>query len=158
MNRFSDWDLKRLETYNKNLIDFNLIKDMIPIFCHLFFNNKFESKLQLNYSQCAVLLGLGFQKKSIEQISMELNIIKQQTISMLNKSVRKIYTFIDKLIKDHIEETEILPEFNKNSHKNRRQILNRPNNYSFEYQWNKLERGIDKGVRNNKKKERKKKN
>merc|ERR1712173_97149 len=54
--------------------------------------------------------GIGFQKKSVDQISKELNIIKQQTISMLNKAVRKIYAFIDKTVKDYVEINQVRPE------------------------------------------------
>ena len=114
MEVFSDWDLKRLEVYQKNLIDYNLILDMVPAFCRMFFEGKFEGKLQLNYSQCAVLLGIGFQKKSMERIAKELGIIKQQTIALLNKSIRKIYAFIDSVIKEHIEKTEVMPEMKAN--------------------------------------------
>merc|ERR1712173_179224 len=122
MDVMSDWDLKRLETYNKNLVDYSLILDLIPKFVHWFFNNKFEGKLQINYSQCAVMLGIGFQKKSIDEISKELNIIKQQSISMLNKSVRKIYTFIDEVIKEYVETNQVRPELVGNAEEQKERI------------------------------------
>merc|ERR1712129_158182 len=66
---------------------------------------------QLNYLQCALLLGLGFQKKSVDELAREMKLIHQQTLSMLNKAVRKMYALVDKVMKEHVQRTEIEPQF-----------------------------------------------
>lgn len=112
MEMFTDWDLKRLDTYQRNLIDCHLVLDLVPKFVILFFTNKLD--VQLNYTQCAILLGIGLQRKNVDTISAELGIIVQQTKAMLNKSIRRIYKYIDGIIKMHVETKEILPEFEQN--------------------------------------------
>lgn len=110
----SEWDLKRLDSYQNSLIDYHLILDLIPKFTKMFFSSKLD--LQLNYSQCAILLGIGFQKKSLKEISLELNIIEQQTTAMFNKTIRKIYSYLNGIVCEFVQNEEILPAF-KNEQK-----------------------------------------
>merc|ERR1712228_472234 len=60
MTRF---DLKRLESYTHNLVDWHMILDMIPALARLFFLNRLP--LNLAWTQTAILLGLGLQHKTV---------------------------------------------------------------------------------------------
>jgi len=93
----------------KNLVDYLLILDLIPKFASLFFECKLD--IQLSYLQCAILLGIGFQKKSIQIISDELNIIVSQATAMLNKTIRKFHIYFDNIIKQYIQNKEVKPMY-----------------------------------------------
>ena len=73
------FDLKRLESYSKNLVDFHLIMDLVPTLARLYFtrSNTTQSTptavlpkgaVNLSYTQSAIILGLGLQHKSIEDL------------------------------------------------------------------------------------------
>ena len=55
-------DLKRLNKYAENMVDFHLILDLLPTLCRLFFYKDFGS-LKVSYCQAAILLGLGLQHR-----------------------------------------------------------------------------------------------
>lgn len=55
------FDLKRLESYSKNMVDFHLIMDLVPTMAKMFFQKTLLPKgaVTLSYTQSAILLGLG---------------------------------------------------------------------------------------------------
>ena len=53
------FDLKRLEAYSKNLVDYHMILDLIPDLARQFFVRKFTGELKLSYAQAAILIGIG---------------------------------------------------------------------------------------------------
>mmetsp|Transcript_6044 Transcript_6044/g.5444 ORF Transcript_6044/g.5444 Transcript_6044/m.5444 type:complete len:142 (+) Transcript_6044:1276-1701(+) len=55
------FDLKRLESYSKNLVDFHLIMDLVPNLSKMYFSNSVVpiGLISLSYLQSAILLGLG---------------------------------------------------------------------------------------------------
>lgn len=71
-------DLKRLNAYADNMVDFHLILDLLPTLCRLFFYKDFGS-LKVSYCQAAILLGLGLQHRSIEDISDGAFVIIQKS-------------------------------------------------------------------------------
>lgn len=62
----SVFDLKRLDSYAKNLVDFHLIMDLVPTLAKLFFLHLPEHTMTLSYVQAAVLVGMGLQYKTID--------------------------------------------------------------------------------------------
>ena len=73
------FDLKRLESYSKNLVDFHLIMDLVPTLARLYFTRSHTSVstptsvlpkgvVNLSYIQSAIMLGLGLQHKNIDQL------------------------------------------------------------------------------------------
>ena len=67
---FSSYDLKRLESYSKNLIDFHAIIDMVPSLAQLFFMGSLSEDLSLSAGQACIILGLGLQFKNIDDVSV----------------------------------------------------------------------------------------
>jgi N-acetyltransferase 10 len=67
---FSPFDLKRLEGYSNNLIDYHVIMDLLPLIARLFFSTRFP--FNLSAGQSAILLGLGLQHKTVEEVSVNL--------------------------------------------------------------------------------------
>ncbi|ETO27676.1 hypothetical protein RFI_09459 [Reticulomyxa filosa] len=110
---FSDWDLKRLEKYCQNLFDYRLVLDLIPTLTRLFFSC--EMDIQLNYSQCAILLGMGLQHRNIENISTQMGIVESQTTSSLNKALRKMQKYLESVIETYVRKTEIEPTLKDNN-------------------------------------------
>jgi len=55
------FDLKRLESYSKNLVDFHLIMDLVPTLAKMYFSNTLlpKSAISLSYLQSTILLGIG---------------------------------------------------------------------------------------------------
>lgn len=70
------FDLKRLESYSKNLVDFHLIMDLVPTLAKLYFSKQIipRAAVSLSYTQSAILLGLGLQYKTVEDLQTDLNL------------------------------------------------------------------------------------
>ena len=53
------YDLKRLESYAKNLVDFHLIMDLVPTLAKLYFLILPVGAISLSFVQAATLTGMG---------------------------------------------------------------------------------------------------
>lgn len=104
---YSPFDLKRLESYANNLLDYHVIVDLLPSISLLFFAGKLEG-VKLSSVQGAILLAIGLQHKGIDDISKELNLPANQTIAMFSKIVRKVSTYFRDLVNKSVEST--MPE------------------------------------------------
>ncbi|XP_061891160.1 RNA cytidine acetyltransferase [Entelurus aequoreus] len=85
---FSPYDLKRLELYSRSMVDYHLIMDLVPSSARLFFLKQLGD-LSLSAAQCALLLGLGLQHKSVEQLEKEIDLPSSQLLGLFNRLVRK---------------------------------------------------------------------
>lgn len=85
------FDLKRLESYSKNLVDFHLIMDLVPTLAKLYFAKQLipRAAVNMSYTQSAILLGLGLQFKSVEDLQVDLNLQANQLLPLFNKGMRK---------------------------------------------------------------------
>ena len=118
------FDFKRMELYSRNMTNYNMIIDLIPTIANLYFNKKIY--VPLSYIQAGVLLGVGLQRKSFDEIVQEFNIEINQLLAMFNKMVKKFVNYIKNIYqkdiemeeeKDYAENKEILKtknEFGKN--------------------------------------------
>lgn len=106
---FSDHDLKRLDRYSNNLIDYHVIIDLLPSLSNIFFNEMINKDQQFNISpaQSLILLGLGNQHKNIDDIAKELNIKPNQVMALLNKVIRKFSKLFNTIEEEY--EGEKLP-------------------------------------------------
>ena len=68
------FDLKRLESYSKNLVDFHLIMDLVPTLAKLHFLILPVGTVPLSYVQAATLTGMGLQFKTIDQLTKDLGL------------------------------------------------------------------------------------
>ncbi|XP_061773702.1 RNA cytidine acetyltransferase [Nerophis ophidion] len=85
---FSPYDLKRLELYSRSMVDYHLIMDLVPSVARLFFLKQLGD-LSLSAAQCALLLGLGLQHKSVEQLQKEIDLPSLQLLGLFNRLMRK---------------------------------------------------------------------
>jgi len=108
---FLPHDLKRLEAYARNMVDYHLIMDLIPTLATLFFQHRFP-EANLSYVQAAVLLGMGLQRKTIDNLCTELNTPAHQLLALFNKSIRKLNTAL-KVVQEKQVEKDMEPSFAK---------------------------------------------
>jgi N-acetyltransferase 10 len=76
------------------------VRDLIPTVAHLFFFGRLGPELRLSQLQCAILLGMGLQSKTIDQLAKETTLPAGQLLAMFNKSVRKISKCLQKIFED----------------------------------------------------------
>ncbi|KGK40047.1 hypothetical protein JL09_g785 [Pichia kudriavzevii] len=102
------FDLKRLESYANNLIDYHVILDLLPYIAYQYFSDIIRDEVSLSHVQSAILLAIGLQHKELDDISKELNIETNQSLAMFSKIVRKVSQYFRSLVKESI--VEELPE------------------------------------------------
>ncbi|KAG2014403.1 N-acetyltransferase 10 [Coprinopsis cinerea AmutBmut pab1-1] len=102
------FDLKRLEAYANNTLDYHVVQDLFPAIASLYFTHRFDgtgseegsdggeggkkggSGVRLTAVQSSILLALGLQRKSVEDVEAELSLPVNQALALLVKIVRKI--------------------------------------------------------------------
>lgn len=110
LNRF---DLKRLESYSRNMVDFHLIMDLVPTIARLYFNpgNVLPAGLfTLSPVQAALLTGIGLQFKSIDDLTVDLNLPANQLLAMFNKAMNKITALVRQSYEQEIEKELVAEE------------------------------------------------
>ncbi|KAL8858002.1 MAG: hypothetical protein Q9178_005463 [Gyalolechia marmorata] len=102
---FSPFDLKRLESYANNMLDYHVIIDMIPSIAFLYFTGRFSSSVSLTGVQQSILLAIGLQRKVLEDVEKELGLPANQLLAMFVKIVRKVATYFRGLVAGTVAET-----------------------------------------------------
>lgn len=105
---FSPFDLKRLDSYANNRLDYHVIVDMLPQIASLYFFGKFPAEFNLSSVQSAILLGIGLQKKDMDTMAAELNLPVSQTLAMFAKVSRKVSNYFREIETKAIDES--MPE------------------------------------------------
>jgi len=68
---FSAYDLKRLESYANQMLDYHVILDLLPQIANIWFDGKIEDpSFKLTSIQAALLLALGLQRKSVDDFEV----------------------------------------------------------------------------------------
>lgn len=93
-NMFSPYDRRRLESYARNLVDYHVIVDMLPKLAEQYCLGHFGEDLRLSQAQTAILMALGLQRKSVDDLEKELTIQGSQVLALFNKVTRKISSFL----------------------------------------------------------------
>ncbi|XP_077372263.1 RNA cytidine acetyltransferase isoform X2 [Festucalex cinctus] len=99
---FSPYDLKRLELYSRSMVDYHLIMDLVPTVARLFFLKQLGD-VSLSVAQCAMLLGIGLQHKSVEQLEKEVGLPSSQLMGLFNRLVRKFVQLFSSIQEKAIE-------------------------------------------------------
>lgn len=107
----SPYDLKRLESYSFNLVDYHMILDLVPSLARFYFLRRFpaltspkqqdSANLQLSFSQSAILLAIGLQHKTLEVLESELGIALNQILALFNKTIRKFVVHLQSMMEAH---------------------------------------------------------
>lgn len=105
---FSPFDLKRLDSYANNMLDYHVILDLLPKIAELFFTGRIEGSetataaeevgVKLSGVQKALLCAIGLQRKTLEDVEKELGLQPSQLLAMFVKVMRKISMHFRSLI------------------------------------------------------------
>jgi N-acetyltransferase 10 len=99
---FSHHDLKRLELYSRNMVDHHMILDMVPLLAKLYYHNRFSSTVTLSPLQNVILLSVGLQHKTVDEISLEVNLPVNQILAFFNKTIRKLSSSLREIVEADI--------------------------------------------------------
>ncbi|CAG8452327.1 845_t:CDS:10 [Ambispora leptoticha] len=94
---FTSYDLKRLESYSNNMLDYHVILDLIPTIASQYFEGKLGDEVTLSGVQSSILLGIGLQRKSITDLERELTLPSSQILALFIKIIRKISKYFTSL-------------------------------------------------------------
>ncbi|KAK4689014.1 N-acetyltransferase 10, partial [Tremellales sp. Uapishka_1] len=97
------FDMKRLESYCENMLDYHVVLDLIPTIATLFFSKRLGD-FSLSAAQQAILLALGLQRKSIDALETELGINSTQTLALFGKILRKVTKHLKDVEKESISQ------------------------------------------------------
>ena len=90
-DHLTPFDLKRLHSYSTNLLDYHAILDLVPVLAKLWLSGAM-SELSFTAVQRAILVGVGFQRKSIDELATELGSGQVQTsqlMALFSQAMRK---------------------------------------------------------------------
>ncbi|BGP35630.1 N-acetyltransferase 10 [Rhodotorula toruloides] len=99
---FSPFDLKRLESYGNNMLDYHVILDLLPGLASLYFARRFPEDVKLSGVQSSILCALGLQRKSVEDIESELQLPVAQTLALFVKVIRKLTKSLQEILKEDV--------------------------------------------------------
>ncbi|CAO2656738.1 Nn.00g055410.m01.CDS01 [Neocucurbitaria sp. VM-36] len=105
---FTPFDLKRLESYANNMLDYHVILDMLPPIAQLYFTGRLKGQVKLSGVQTALLLAIGLQRKEFSDVEKELGLNSSQLLAMFVKIIRKAATAFRSIVEGAVEET--MPE------------------------------------------------
>ena len=83
-------DFKRLQKYSHGLLNANLILDLVPVISSLYFSKRITKSL--SPEQAMILLGVGLQRKSLEEVEHELDGIKKERSRKQGKQGKNNYS------------------------------------------------------------------
>eukprot|EP00003_Mantamonas_plastica_P018011 TRINITY_DN2961_c0_g2_i4.p1 TRINITY_DN2961_c0_g2~~TRINITY_DN2961_c0_g2_i4.p1 ORF type:complete len:533 (-),score=234.41 TRINITY_DN2961_c0_g2_i4:75-1673(-) len=92
---FTAHDLKRLDTYSKNLLDYHVVLDLIPKIGQLYFSGKLN--IHVSELSQAILLCVALQHRSVNEVGSVFGIPSNQTMALFNKAIRSIAKKLEKV-------------------------------------------------------------
>ncbi|CAJ2499715.1 Uu.00g025680.m01.CDS01 [Anthostomella pinea] len=101
----SPFDMKRLDSYSNNMLDYHVILDLIPALANLYFTGRIRGDVKLTGVQQAILLAVGLQRKDMDAVAEELSLPTSQLLAMFIKIMKKMTSHFGSLISGAIEAT-----------------------------------------------------
>lgn len=102
---FTPFDLKRLESYTNNLLDYHVILDLASTLAHHYFLGRYNADecsgikpVRLSPVQAAIILGVGLQKKSFNDLETELELPTSQILALFGKTVKKCVVYLSEVV------------------------------------------------------------
>ncbi|KAK9670526.1 hypothetical protein RND81_13G207500 [Saponaria officinalis] len=96
-------DMKLLQSYTDNLSDYTLIKHLVPVLSHLYFQERIPVKV--SYVQASILLCFGLQNQDITYIEGQMKLERHQILSFFIKVMKKFYKYLYGVASKEIEST-----------------------------------------------------
>lgn len=104
------FDMKRLESYANNVLDYHVILDLVPTIACLYFTGRIKAAIRLTGVQQCILLALGLQRKDVDVIGEELSLPTSQLLAMFIKIMRKVTSHFGALVSGAIDAEMPKPE------------------------------------------------
>jgi N-acetyltransferase 10 len=104
------FDLKRLESYANNMLDYHVVLDLIPTLATLYFTGRIRADIKLTGVQQCILLAIGLQRKDMDAVSSELNVPSAQLLAMFIKILRKMTAHFATLVSAAVDAELPKPE------------------------------------------------
>jgi N-acetyltransferase 10 len=101
---FSPYDLKRLEKYADQMIDYHLIVDLLPSIATLYFTRRLTA-VGLSRVQESILLAIGLQRKTLDDLEKELRLAASQLLGIFIKTIRKFTSHFRSLVEGGVADT-----------------------------------------------------
>jgi N-acetyltransferase 10 len=101
----SPFDLKRLDKYADQMVDYHLILDLLPAIATLYFTRRLGAGVSLPWLQQSILLGIGLQHKTLEDLENELGLGPSQVLGIFIKIVRKLSSHFRLVVEGAAAET-----------------------------------------------------
>jgi N-acetyltransferase 10 len=98
-------DLHRLEQYGRNLVDYALVLDFVPALATLFLGRRMPG-VHLSQAQCAMMVAVGCQHRTFDQVAADLGAPVSQLLALFNKAMHKLSNYCRDLLVSQIEEEE----------------------------------------------------
>eukprot|EP01065_Artemidia_motanka_P026716 TRINITY_DN31976_c0_g1_i1.p1 TRINITY_DN31976_c0_g1~~TRINITY_DN31976_c0_g1_i1.p1 ORF type:complete len:1004 (+),score=316.22 TRINITY_DN31976_c0_g1_i1:56-3013(+) len=100
MLRITEWDIRRLSAFNRKLTDQAVVLDLVPELAYLYFSGKLKKDVRLPMAQAAVLLALGLQGRTLEDVRKEPEFRAteaNQLSSFFAKALARILQYFDEV-------------------------------------------------------------
>ncbi|KAL7290295.1 hypothetical protein TKK_0015995 [Trichogramma kaykai] len=98
---FTPYDIQRLEKYGNNKVDYHLIMDLVPSIAHLHFLN-LMGNFDFIQEQWSILLCLGLQFKTIDQIAANSKQGAGQILGLFNRIIMKSTKYLTNIISEDV--------------------------------------------------------
>ncbi|KAI9828930.1 MAG: hypothetical protein M1826_005853 [Phylliscum demangeonii] len=99
------YDLKRLDSYAHNMLDYHVILDLVPAIATLYFSGRIKAGIRLSGVQAAILLAVGLQRKTLDALEPELGLSASQLLAMFVKVVRKVSSYFQAVVEAEVART-----------------------------------------------------
>jgi len=109
-----------MEMYCNNMVDYHLIMDLIPSLARLYFQ-KFLGETHLSAVQAvrlkkvlyqvnfntnvlqAIMLGVGLQFRTMDEIAKELDVPVSQILGLFNKTMRRLLSYLNGVMEQAVD-------------------------------------------------------
>ncbi|RKP09881.1 putative nucleolar ATPase Kre33 [Thamnocephalis sphaerospora] len=100
----SPYDLKRLESYANHQLDYHVVLDLVPRLSEWLFERRMDPEaVHLSGVQSAILLAIGLQKKSIDDLEQEFGLPSSQVLAMFVKVLRKCSAYFRDILAQAVD-------------------------------------------------------
>lgn len=101
-------ELRRIDSYTRNQVEFRLILDLTYDVAFMFFQDKLAA-INLDAIQKAILIGLGLQHKAVDAVCEEFNMPANQILAKFYDAMKKVSKALRKVVEAEIQ-GELFPE------------------------------------------------
>lgn len=98
-------DIHRIQQYGKNLVEYGLILDLVPAVATLYLGRRLPA-VHLSPLQSAIMVAVGCQHRTFDQLSKELNAPASQLLALFNKAMHKLANHFKTLLEQEVEDEE----------------------------------------------------